>query len=56
LAHRAAQAEHAMKLGAIYDRNSDLVFADEVGKPLEELNLVRRHFRPAVASRCCAAT
>ena len=48
-AHRAAQAEHAMKMGEIYDREAGLVFADEVGAPLDGLNLVRRHFRPAVA-------
>jgi len=47
VAHRAVQAEHAMKLGAIYDRAADLIFADEIGAPLSELNLGRRHFRPA---------
>lgn len=46
--HRATQGERAMKLGAIYDREADLVFADEIGRPLDGLNLVRRHFRPAV--------
>jgi len=46
--HRAAQAEQALRTGSIYDRDADLVFGDEIGRPLDGLNLVRRHFRPAV--------
>jgi integrase len=47
-AHRAAQAERAMKLGAVYDRDADLIFANEIGRPLDERNLLQRHFRPIV--------
>jgi integrase len=46
--HKAVQAEHALKLGGIYNRDADLVFADEIGAPLDAQNLNRRHFRPAV--------
>ena len=46
--HRKRQAEHALKLGASYDRASDLVFANEAGKPLDSRNVVNRHFKPAV--------
>jgi integrase len=48
VSHRSAQAERAMKLGGSYDRALDLVFANEVGRPLDERNLAQRYFAPAV--------
>jgi integrase len=45
-AHRRAQAEQRMKLGPDYARALDLVFANELGLPLEAKNVVRRHLRP----------
>lgn len=45
-AHRREQAEGALKTGPAYSRNLDLVFANEVGRPLELRNIVRRHFKP----------
>jgi len=44
--HRRRQAEHAMKLGPAYDRDLELVFANEVGRPLNPRNLIQRHFKP----------
>lgn len=46
-AHRAAQAERAMKLGASYDRAADLVFANDVGGVLDESNLRQGYWLPA---------
>ena len=43
LAHQAAQAE---KLGP--RRPSDLVFCGKTGDPLDERNVLKRHFRPAL--------
>src|SRR5690606_21203271 len=44
-AHRARQAEERLAAGARYE-NLDLVFATSEGRPLDERNLVRRHFKP----------
>ncbi len=44
--HRVRQAEHALKLGALYDRVLDLVFANEAGRPLNESNLRARFYKP----------
>jgi integrase len=46
--HRKHQAERALKLGPAYDRAADLVFANEVGAPLDLRNVVNRHFKPAL--------
>jgi integrase len=46
--HGRAQAEKALKLGAAYERNADLVFANEVGGLLELRNTTNRHFKPAL--------
>ena len=46
--HRLAQAEQALMLGPVYDRELDLVFANEAGGPLELRNLARRHLKPAL--------
>ena len=44
-AHRGSQAEAALKLGPAYARELDLVFANDLGLPLDERNLVQRHFK-----------
>lgn len=44
-AHRIRQAEFRLKQGQVYD-DKDLVFASETGNPLNERNLVNRHFKP----------
>ena len=44
-AHRARQAEQKLKLGALYE-DAGLVFATEVGTPLEPSNIDRRSFKP----------
>ncbi len=43
-AHRIQQAEWRLSQGAAY-ANRDLVFASETGEPLNERNLVQRHFK-----------
>jgi len=44
-AHRACQAEQKLKVGPLY-RDEGLVFASEVGTPLEPSNIDRRSFKP----------
>ncbi|ABG04874.1 phage integrase [Rubrobacter xylanophilus DSM 9941] len=44
-AHRARQAEERLKAGPLY-RDEGLVFASEVGTPLEPSNIDRRSFKP----------
>ena len=46
--HRARQAEQALKLGAHYRRDLDLVFANEVGEPLWSKSGLRVHFKSVV--------
>ena len=46
--HRLAQAEERLRLGASWE-DDDLVFANEVGRPLEASNLLRRSFAPLLA-------
>ena len=46
--HRRVQAERAMKLGPAYARDLDLVFANELGLPLDLRNVVHRYFKPIV--------
>jgi len=48
LAHRAAQAEERLKAGSEY-ADLGLVFATPFGQPLDERNVVNRHFKPALA-------
>lgn len=43
--HRSAQAKERLRLGAIWEDN-DLVFANEIGRPIEAGNLLRRSFWP----------
>lgn len=43
--HRRRQLEAKLKLGAGY-QNFDLVFASEVGTPLQKKNIRDRHFKP----------
>jgi integrase len=43
--HRTAQAEERLQLGAVWEDN-DVVFANEVGRPVEATNLIRRSFHP----------
>jgi integrase len=51
-AHKAAQAERAMKLGDSYERTPEgkleLVFANEIGRPLDERNVAQRDLVPAL--------
>jgi len=44
-AHRIAQAEERLKLGAAWEQ-PDLIFTNEIGGPVDHKNLLRRHFRP----------
>jgi len=44
-AHRRKQLKERIKLGAGY-QIFDLVFASEIGTPLLDGNLLRRHFKP----------
>jgi len=43
--HKAAQAEERLRLGAAWDGSLDLVFANEIGRPIEPQNLARRSYR-----------
>ncbi len=43
--HRIAQAEERLKLGSAWEDN-DLVFANEIGRPIEARNMIRRSFLP----------
>jgi integrase len=43
--HRRKQLEEKLKFGAAYGK-LDLVFASEVGTPIQPKNLLDRHFRP----------
>jgi integrase len=42
--HRAAQAEHALRMGAKYLREADLVFATETGTLIDRCNLASREW------------
>jgi integrase len=44
-AHRARQAEVRLKVGSLY-QDGGLVFASEIGTPLEPSNMDRRSFKP----------
>ncbi len=44
--HRRAQAKLMLKAGPAYARKLDLVFATEVGQPLDRISLGRCHFKP----------
>jgi len=43
--HRVAQTSERLRLGAAWEDN-DLVFANEIGRPVEASNLLRRSFLP----------
>ena len=53
--HRARQAAERLQLGAVWD-DHDLVFANGIGRPLEQGNVLRRSFWPilerAALPRC----
>ncbi|MBX6770850.1 MAG: site-specific integrase [Chloroflexi bacterium] len=42
--HRARQLEERLKLGTLWD-DHDLIFPNEVGRPIERQNLIRRSFK-----------
>jgi integrase len=44
--HRTRQVEERLKSGPAWDGTLDLVFANEIGRPIEPQNLVRRSFYP----------
>lgn len=46
--HRVRQAEERLKAGPAWDATWDLVFANEVGRPMSPQNLTRRHFHPVL--------
>lgn len=46
--HRVAQTEERLRLGPAWE-DSDLVFANEVGRPVDARNLMRRSFYPLLA-------
>ena len=48
--HRRNQAENMLKTGPAYARDLDLVFANQLGQPLDSLNLARRQFKPILES------
>jgi integrase len=43
--HKARQASDRLRVGALWD-DLDLVFPNEIGRPMNPSNLVRRHYRP----------
>ena len=43
--HKRSQAEERLSKGPKYE-NQNLVFAGSTGHPLDQINLVRRHFKP----------
>ncbi len=45
-AHKASQRQHILKLGAAYDRTSDLVFPNNLGGLMSEAHLRERYFKP----------
>jgi len=48
-AHRSKQGAEILRLGSLYERN-DLVFANEIGKPLNYGNITKRNFQPILAA------
>ena len=48
-AHKREQAEERLAKGPSYE-NETLVFASSTGHPLDQINLVRRHFKPTLKS------
>jgi integrase len=44
--HRARQAEERLRLGAAWSNELDLVFVDELGKPIEATKFLRNSFKP----------
>jgi len=44
--HRTRQVEERLQSGPAWDGRLDLVFANEIGRPIEAQNLVRRSFYP----------
>jgi len=45
--HKREQAEERLAKGPKYE-NQDLVFASSTGHPLDQINLIRRHFKPTL--------
>ncbi len=48
--HRRDQAERILRIGPAYARDLDLVFANEVGQPLDRIGLSRLQFKPILQS------
>ena len=46
--HRAVQAQERLQAGALYRGDLDLVYANELGEPVNYRNLDRRHFKAAL--------
>jgi integrase len=46
--HKARQAEERLRLGAAWE-DQDIVFANEVGRPLNPSNVTTRHYHPILA-------
>ena len=46
--HRRDQAERILRIGPAYARDLDLVFANEVGQPLDRISLSRCQFKPVL--------
>lgn len=50
--HRVAQAKERLAVGSAWEDN-DLVFSNEIGRPLHPSNVTRRTFRPALQRAGC---
>ena len=51
--HRARQAEEILKLGSAWDNEWGLVFANNIGRPLHQANVLKRGFRPLLDRSVC---
>ena len=50
--HRVRQDEQRLKMGAHWE-DGDLVFTNEIGRPVEVSNLTHRYFRPLLKKLAC---
>jgi integrase len=48
--HRARQAEERLRFGAAWSNDLDLVFVDELGKPIEATKFLRNSFKPLLTA------
>jgi len=44
--HRTRQMEEALRIGPAWDNSLDLVFTNQIGRPLNRHNVLQRDFRP----------